>query len=132
MVKVYMQLQGQVFECLPSQTEISTNREWETIDNCNVPDGPSISSFTAAITTGQPWPCKVQKVWNKAMKKKRTVKLVMVTDDSANEFIFQNVSITFLSNIDDGSERTRPLIPIIKGEATDMKMISHTHAWWQI
>ena len=132
MIKVYMQIQGQVFECLPSQTEISTNREWQTIDNCNVPNGTWMSGFVAAITTEQPWSCRMQRVWNKAMKKKRMVKLVMVTDDSAEEFILQNVRINYLDNIDDGSGKTRPLIPVIKGETTEMKTIHHTHAWWQV
>ena len=133
MIKVYMQIQGQVFECLPSQTEIDYDKEFLAMDFCGLSPLITTYSFKAAIITPQPWSCKTQKMWNKLSKKPRTVHLVMVMDDSAEEYVFEDVLITFSSNIDDGSVVTRPLVPVLKGETTtEITKTIHTHAWWQV
>ena len=136
MTKVYMKIKGNVFECLPSQTELEYEKlgHGSLVDPCGT---YTVSSFKAAITTEQPWSCKVQNMWNKLPKKRRTIYLVMVTDNNATEWVFKDVDITFISDILDESftERdgfARPLIPVIKGEThSEVKTIVRTHAWWQ-
>ena len=133
--KVYMKIKGHVFECLPERTELrQENQDYGRLHNPCL--SPSVNSFTAAITTPQPWSCRTQEMWSKLAKKPRTVYLVMVTEDSATEWIFKNVDITFLSDIEDEEFRARggvrPLMPTLSGQTTtEVKTISHTHAWWQ-
>ena len=133
MIKVYMKIKGQVFECLPSQTEITKARRWKTIDNTNVPIAQGLNSFSAAVITPQPWSCKMQKAWSTAMDKKIKVKLVMVMDDSADEYTFKDVDVTSLSNIDDSTMGIYPIIPVIEGStSTEIKKHTFKHAWWQV
>ena len=130
MTKIYIKIGRHVFTSLPEQTELSYSQP----NAC----GPRTVSFRAAITDEQPWSCKVQKFWNNMPKKRRTVKIAMVTEDGATEWIFKDVDITYISDILDEqfTERdgfARPLIPTLKGETmSDVKTITHTHAWWQI
>ena len=137
MRKVYLQVKGHVFECLPSQTEI----EYENLSHGSLVDPCGtyvISKFRAALTTEQPWECEVQMMWYKLPKKKRTVRMVIVDEESATELIFKDVDITYISDISGeeftskGPNACRPLIPMLKGETRErVKTVVHTHAWWQ-
>ena len=129
-----MKIKGHVFECLPSQTEVGQEQQGACVFD---PIGLTTSTFKAAIITAQPWSCKVQRMWGKLPKKKRTVNLVMVEDNVATEWVFKDVDINYISDILDESftERdisARPLIPVIKGETMcKVETIVHTNAWWQ-
>jgi hypothetical protein len=135
--KVYMKIKGHVFECLPSQTEVSMDRDIQYASLNQRCPGPTTYAFTAAITTPQPWSCEVQKMWRKLAKKRRTVHLAMVLEDSATELVYRDVDITFLSQIE-GSMFTeeitaRPFIPSIKGETmSPVETINHERSWWEL
>jgi hypothetical protein len=132
MVKVYIKIKNTVFECLPEQTQVDLKREYDR--GCPIAER---YSFTAAIITPQPWPCKVQKMWNKLPKKPRSVQIVMVDEDGATELLFENVEITYISNIDDTmftEEMTcRSLIPVLKGmTGTPTATVNHEKPWWEL
>jgi len=130
MTKIYIKIGRHVFTALPSQTELSYSQDTQC--------GPRVVSFRAAITNEQPWSCKLQKFWGNMPKKQRKVNIVMVTDDGATEWVFKDVDITYMSDIQGeeftakGPKACRPLIPMVKGESmSEVETITHTHAWWQ-
>jgi hypothetical protein len=132
MVKVYIKIKNTVFECLPEQTQLDFKREYDR--GCPIAER---YSFTATIITPQPWPCKVQKMWNKLPKKPRAVQIAMVDNDGgATELLFENVDITYVSNIYDAFEEyssASPLIPILKGKTgTPVATVNHEKPWWEL
>lgn len=127
MTKVYIKIKHQVFECLAGQTELSYEQ-----GRCEL----RVSKFTAVIITPQPWSCKTQRMWEKLPKKRRTVRIVMVTESSATEWVFKDVDITFISDLEQESNaprHCRPLLPVLKGETlSEPETVVHNHAWWQV
>ncbi len=125
MNKVYIKIKHQVFECLGEQSELSYEQ-----GRC----GPRLSRFKAAIVTPQPWSCKTQRMWKKLPKKRRTVRIAMVTETSTTEWVFKDVNITFIGTLGQESIASQCCTPVTLEGTTlsEPKTVVHTHAWWQV